>query len=151
MHRCHQNRKGIEMFEKRRRHVYYIYILKCCGDKYYVGQTAYLITRMWSHITGMGAARFTKKNKPCGLVHLEARKSRKEALMREKELILILRNNEPIRFHLPSEFNDFYYRMAAMADYPSDECCEECNEMIDIPLVKEWSSILSRSRARNKA
>jgi predicted GIY-YIG superfamily endonuclease len=123
--------------DKRQNHRYYIYVLKCCDDQYYAGQTTYIITRLWQHFTGIGAV-FTKQHPPCGLVHLEIRRTRDEALAREAELIWAIKKNRPIKYHLPEEFEEFFYRIAAMADSPSEDCRENCNIFIDIPHVAEW-------------
>lgn len=128
---------------------YYIYVLKCCDGLYYAGQTLYLITRLWQHFTGIGAE-FTKKNPPCELVHLEIRKTRDEALARETELICAIKENRPIDFKLPKEFNEFFYRIAALAVSSSIECRENCNNLIDIPIVKGWDKKKRKKKIRKE-
>jgi putative endonuclease len=67
---------------------FYVYVLLCCSGEppYYVGQTAHLVSRIYSHISGVGAY-FTQKHLPCELIHLEVFPNRTESLRREKELI----------------------------------------------------------------
>lgn len=94
--------------------IFYIYILECQPQGkgwYYVGQTESINHRLWQHLIGIGA-RFTKKRKPCNLVHLEIKKTRKDALTREKELIKMYESGTPIDFTLPIEFNGFFDKIS---------------------------------------
>ncbi|MCD6547556.1 MAG: GIY-YIG nuclease family protein [Nanoarchaeota archaeon] len=67
--------------------MYYVYVLKCEGDRYYIGHTSNLKRRIQEHMDGTGA-RFTSMYKPEKLVYLEKCESRKEA--KEKENIITL-------------------------------------------------------------
>ena len=116
--------------------LYYIYVLECCGDSYYVGQTAHLVQRMFQHYSGCGAA-WTKKNPPRELVHLEVRYSRYDAEQRERQWFKLLKRKEK-SFCLPPEFEEFFYRIAAIATEPTDECKEYCKKTVKVPRIQEW-------------
>ncbi|SHJ47992.1 type I restriction enzyme, R subunit [Tangfeifania diversioriginum] len=64
---------------------YYVYVLECENDSYYIGQTSDLIKRWGQHISGQGA-KWTKIHKPIRIVHYEIFPGREEAVAREKEL-----------------------------------------------------------------
>jgi putative endonuclease len=125
---------------------FYIYILKCCNDKYYVGQTKHLINRMYQHITG-NASKFTKINLPCALIHLEVADTRRMALKREGSLMKIVNNNRPFNYNLPNEYSDLFYRIMAMVSDKdltknpvwSEETINACHEFIDIPVI-DWDN-----------
>ena len=125
---------------------FYVYILQCCNDEYYVGQTGHLINRLYNHIVGHGSV-FTKKNLPYNLVHLERFNTRYEAESREIAWFRLIKNKKH-DFNLPPEFDDFFYRISAMAareDRNKKEnllyslnILEKCNAFIKVPQVKEW-------------
>jgi len=128
---------------------FYIYVLKCCGDKeiYYVGQTAHLTRRMVEHITGRGSS-FTEKYLPCGLAHLEVVGGRKESLQRESKLIWKVKKKDYSFMHLPPEFSEFYYRIAAILS-PRDpmlpttfspELLADCINFIEIPYCESFDT-----------
>jgi putative endonuclease len=123
---------------------HYIYILRCCGDKYYVGMTSHLIDRMYRHTTGQGA-KFTRRNLPCQLVHLEAVDTLLYALKKEIDIRkMVVRGWR--EFYLPIEFSEFFYRIAAMASRSDKNLMnplqyfqpylENCHEFIKVPEIK---------------
>lgn len=65
--------------------VFYVYVIKCANDSYYIGQTDDLRRRWEEHLTGRGAD-WTKKFKPIYIAHHEELSSREAAVIREKEL-----------------------------------------------------------------
>jgi predicted GIY-YIG superfamily endonuclease len=65
---------------------WYVYVLLCDDGSLYKGKTNNLDRRMNEHFSGVGASEHTKKHKPIKLVHLEAFKTEKEAVEREKYL-----------------------------------------------------------------
>ena len=65
--------------------VFYVYVIKCRGGTFYIGQTDNIPRRWEEHKTGKGAD-WTKKNPPLYIAHYEEFNSRKEAVLREKEL-----------------------------------------------------------------
>lgn len=66
--------------------VFFVYILRSKNNKLYIGQTNNLINRQDYHRWGV-AAKFTAQNKgPYELVYSEHFNTRKEAMMREKQL-----------------------------------------------------------------
>ena len=65
---------------------FYVYILfSTTSNKYYVGQTQNLQTRLEEHNNGKGGE-FTSKHMPWNLMYHEIFKSRVEAVKREKEI-----------------------------------------------------------------
>lgn len=59
-----QNKLNADKTGKTRR---YIYVLKCAGGKYYVGQTNNIARRLREHKEGQGSW-FTIKHKPLGVI-----------------------------------------------------------------------------------
>jgi predicted GIY-YIG superfamily endonuclease len=64
---------------------YYVYILRCADDSFYVGSAQDLDSRLKAHIDGRGAA-YTFKHRPVRLVYFEEFRSQDEALARERQL-----------------------------------------------------------------
>jgi len=62
--------------------MFYVYILECSDNKYYVGMTSDLRHRLISHLSGNGSV-FTKKHHPTSLYYVEEIKSRKDAIICE--------------------------------------------------------------------
>ena len=65
--------------------VFYVYVIKCQGGSFYIGQTDNIPRRWMEHKTGKGAD-WTKRNSPIYIAHYEEFKSREDAVEREKEL-----------------------------------------------------------------
>jgi len=65
--------------------VFFVYVIKCENDSYYIGQTDNIPRRWQEHISGQ-SAEWTKKYKPIYIPHYEEFNSREEAVAREKEL-----------------------------------------------------------------
>ena len=65
--------------------VFYVYVIKCQGEAFYIGQTNNIPRRWQEHKAGKGAD-YTKKNPPLYIAYYEAFSNRKEAVLREKEL-----------------------------------------------------------------
>ncbi|OGQ75590.1 MAG: hypothetical protein A3G94_01430 [Deltaproteobacteria bacterium RIFCSPLOWO2_12_FULL_60_16] len=65
--------------------MYYVYILRCADDSFYVGSAQDLDARVKAHNAGRGAA-YTFKHRPVSLVYSEALPSEDEAVRRERQL-----------------------------------------------------------------
>jgi putative endonuclease len=65
--------------------VYYVYILRCADDSFYIGSAEDLDTRVRAHNDGRGAA-YTFKHRPVHLVYSEAIGSETAAVKRERQL-----------------------------------------------------------------
>lgn len=65
--------------------MYYVYILRCADDSFYVGSAQDLDARVKAHNDGRGAA-YTFKHRPVSLVYSEALPSEDEAVRRERQL-----------------------------------------------------------------
>ncbi len=65
--------------------MWYVYILKCERDNYYVGITNNVERRFEDHKRGAGAG-FTRKNKPLAIVYREAFTTGSLAKKREQQL-----------------------------------------------------------------
>ena len=65
--------------------VYYVYILRCADDSFYVGSAQDLDTRVKAHNDGRGAA-YTFKHRPVHLVYSETFDSEIQAVTRERQL-----------------------------------------------------------------
>ena len=64
---------------------YFVYILKCSDDSYYVGVTGDLDQRVDKHNAGAGAM-WTSLLRPVKLVYSEQIESESEALKRERQI-----------------------------------------------------------------
>jgi predicted GIY-YIG superfamily endonuclease len=64
---------------------YYVYILRCADDSYYVGSAQDLDSRVKTHNDGRGAA-YTFKHRPVHLVYSEPFDSETHAVTREQQL-----------------------------------------------------------------
>ena len=69
---------------------YFVYVLKCEDDNYYVGMTNNITHRLIAHLSGNGS-RITRKYKPIDLYYVEEKESRDKAIQRETELTRIFR------------------------------------------------------------
>ena len=65
--------------------MWYVYILLCRGNSYYIGITNDLERRFKDHQEGKGGA-YTKSHKPIRLVYSEPHPDRSSALKREIQL-----------------------------------------------------------------
>ena len=63
---------------------YFVYILKCKGNRLYTGYTKDLKRRFQEHLAGRGGM-FTRLNRPVNMVYYETHKTQKAALRRERE------------------------------------------------------------------
>jgi len=64
---------------------YYIYILLCADNSYYVGSSEDVAERVRAHNQGAGAE-YTKNRRPVTMVYSEAFTSRNAAIQRERQL-----------------------------------------------------------------
>lgn len=64
---------------------YYIYILKCADNTFYIGSTNNVDKRLATHNAGKGA-KYTKNRLPVKLLYFEEHLNKSEALKREYEL-----------------------------------------------------------------
>lgn len=64
---------------------WYVYILKCNDNSYYVGMTWKPEIRLDQHLSGFGGA-YTRKNGAKSLEYLEEFEDIEEAKMREKQI-----------------------------------------------------------------
>jgi putative endonuclease len=65
--------------------MYYVYILRCADDSYYVGSAQNVAARVKAHNHGRGAA-YTFKHRPVRVVYSEAFDSEFQAMTRERQL-----------------------------------------------------------------
>ncbi len=68
-----------------RRLVWFVYILRCSDDSFYIGETDDVAARLSRHNNGR-ASLFTASRRPARLVFVEAHDSREDALARERQL-----------------------------------------------------------------
>ena len=64
---------------------FFVYVLRCSDDSYYVGVTKNLRQRLREHNTGK-ACEYTKKRKPVSLEYYEPRESLEAAMHRERQI-----------------------------------------------------------------
>ncbi|QDP72126.1 GIY-YIG nuclease family protein [Legionella israelensis] len=65
--------------------IYWVYILRCEGNKYYTGFTNDLQKRYESHVNGTGRCKFTRSFKPLGIAQSwEIRGHKADALKIER-------------------------------------------------------------------
>jgi putative endonuclease len=64
---------------------WFVYILKCSDDSFYVGQTSDLEKRIETHNAGNGP-KYTSVRRPVSLLYFESYNSQNEAVKREKQL-----------------------------------------------------------------
>lgn len=65
--------------------MYYVYILRCSDNSFYVGSTQDLQDRVHAHTVGRGA-RYTSKRRPICLMYTEVFPTEAEAIKRERQL-----------------------------------------------------------------
>ena len=65
--------------------MFYVYILKCSDDSYYVGQTDNIEKRFSEHVSGKGCV-YTNKRLPVKLVFTNCFAERKNALILENKI-----------------------------------------------------------------
>jgi len=64
---------------------FWVYILQCADDSYYIGHTDNLETRLWQHQSGQVPG-YTSSRLPVRLVFSQAHTSREEALAAERQI-----------------------------------------------------------------
>jgi len=64
--------------------MWFVYILRCADDSFYVGETGDVDLRLREHNKGSAAAH-TAKRRPVQLVYVEQHESRLHALHRERQ------------------------------------------------------------------
>ena len=64
---------------------WFVYILKCLDNSFYIGQTSNLEKRVIAHNAGNGP-KYTAVRRPVKLVYLESFTSHDKAIKREKQL-----------------------------------------------------------------
>jgi putative endonuclease len=64
---------------------FWVYLLRCSDDKFYVGHTDNLEARLWQHQRGLGG-HFTSRRRPVELVWSETAPTREEALAFERRI-----------------------------------------------------------------
>ena len=60
--------------------VFYVYVIKCQGEAFYIGQTNNIPRRWQAHKAGKGAD-YTKKNPPLYMAYYEAFSNRKKTVL----------------------------------------------------------------------
>lgn len=65
--------------------MYFVYILLCADDSFYIGSTKDVEKRFKKHLEGKGA-KYTKSHKPIKIIYQETFSSKSDALKREWEL-----------------------------------------------------------------
>jgi putative endonuclease len=83
--RAGHRRYGLVEFESNGAAMYYVYILRCADDSFYVGSTQDIDSRVAAHNDGRGAA-YTFKHRPVHLVYSELFDSEIQAVTRERQL-----------------------------------------------------------------
>lgn len=81
-------------------HNYYVYILKCSDDSYYVGVTNNLERRLWEHNEGLNNNCYTYNKRPVALMYNEPYIDITQAIQREKQLKGWSRNKKKALFNL---------------------------------------------------
>lgn len=79
MRRVNQSKRELAM-------EFWVYILKCADDSYYVGHTDNLEVRLYQHHQGYFNSCYTFKRRPLELLFAETLPSRQEALERERQI-----------------------------------------------------------------
>jgi predicted GIY-YIG superfamily endonuclease len=64
---------------------WFVYILKCSNNSYYVGHTENIEARLKLHISGKGA-KHTAKHRPVTLIYHETADSKAAAMIREQQI-----------------------------------------------------------------
>ena len=65
---------------------YFIYILRCADDSYYIGVTNNLDRRFRQHLDGVDPGCYTYKRRPVEMLHAEWYHDVRQAIGREKQL-----------------------------------------------------------------
>mgnify|MGYP001573178232 FL=1 len=66
--------------------MYFIYLLRCCDNSLYCGQTNDLKRRIQEHNNDDSKSKYTRARRPVKLVYFEKYKTINEALKRELEI-----------------------------------------------------------------
>lgn len=72
---------------------YYVYVLRCEDESYYIGWTVDLRHRFHMHAIGKGA-RYTKSHRPLELYYFETFKDKQSAMRREYEIKQLKRQDK---------------------------------------------------------
>ena len=67
-------------------HNYYVYIVQCRDDTYYIGITNDIERRLWEHNTGYSKTSYTYPRRPVVLKYFEHFTDSMQAIYREKQL-----------------------------------------------------------------
>jgi len=79
--------------------VYYVYILKCSTQSYYIGLTNNLLRRFEEHLEGIYPFCYTYDKRPLELMYYETIPFLQEAIEREKQLKGWSRKKKEALFH----------------------------------------------------
>lgn len=100
--------------------MYYVYILKCANNIFYVGMTSNINRRLMAHLSGNGSV-ITKKNKPIDLYYIEEKQTYGEAINREKELIKIFKS-KTLNLQLPEKFENLFSEIKEYIEINGNDC-----------------------------
>jgi putative endonuclease len=65
---------------------YFVYMLRCSDDSFYIGVTGYLELRLAEHHSGFHPTSYTYSRRPVQCVHVETFNEVLDAIAREKQL-----------------------------------------------------------------
>jgi putative endonuclease len=74
--------------------LFYVYILKCNDETFYIGYTNHLEKRLHAHNNTKSGAHYTKIRRPVSLVYHEIFETSSEARKRENELKKLTREQK---------------------------------------------------------
>jgi putative endonuclease len=116
-------RYGAEHYDKMpiEKQVHYVYILQCKGGKRYCGMTSNVINRLTQHISGRGAARFTKGFPPIDLLHVEMVSTYGEAARREIQLKRMMRERVIIQYNIIPKYRIIFTVIKKMLEQYSGD------------------------------
>ena len=84
-HKTSKKQNSSSPYAEMQTQLYYVYILRCSDDSYYIGQTEDLESRLAKHQSGQGPS-YTANRLPVKLIYQETFPQRAEAMSREKQL-----------------------------------------------------------------
>jgi len=82
--------------------MFWVYILQCNDDTYYVGSTSDMERRLQQHNHSKAGAHYTKIRRPVALVYSEACVSYADARRREAELKRLTRQQKTALIKIPA-------------------------------------------------
>ena len=100
--------------------MWFVYILKCEGNRYYVGQAENLTHRLIAHLSGNGST-ITRKHEPTSLYYVETLPDRVSAIRRETELCRQFKR-EPVKLNLNSKYTGLYQKLCNFIELHGDDC-----------------------------